>query len=67
MSIKSEIERIKNNVQSSLSICKANGVSVTSGANSNALPAAVQALANSNIDGGTFGETATASVDGGTF
>lgn len=67
MSIQSEIARIKNNVQSSLAICKANGVTVTSGANSNALPAAVEALANADIDGGTFGETATASVDGGTF
>lgn len=67
MSIKSEIARIKTNVQNSLAICKANGVSVASGANSNALPAAVEALANNDIDGGLFGETATASIDGGSF
>lgn len=67
MSIQSQITRIKNNVQNSLAICKANGVSVASGANSNALPAAVEALANGDIDGGVFGETATASIDGGSF
>lgn len=67
MSIQSEITRIKSNVQSCFTICKANGVTVASGANSNALPAAVEALANNNIDGGLFGETATASIDGGSF
>lgn len=45
MSIQSEIERINNNVQDSLSICAENGVEVEENANSDALPAAVAALA----------------------
>ena len=47
MSIQSEINRIKNNVQESLDVCRDAGVSVASGANSNALPSAVAELARS--------------------
>ena len=67
MSIQSEIARIKNNIKNALAICASGGVNVSANANSNDLPAAVEALANADIDGGTFGEAATSSVDGGTF
>lgn len=46
MSIQSEINRIKNNVQESLDVCRDAGVSVASDANSDALPAATAALSN---------------------
>ncbi len=67
MSISSEIERINNNVQSSLSICAENGVEVASDANSDALPEAVAALAanassgNANI---TFATDAPSNSEG---
>lgn len=48
MSIQSEIERINNNVQSTLSTIAATGVDV--GTNSDALPAAAAALANEKQD-----------------
>lgn len=46
MSILSQINRIKANVQSALALCAAAGVAVADGANSDDLPAAVEALAN---------------------
>lgn len=48
MSIQSEIERINNNVQSTLSTIADTGVEV--GANSDALPAAAAALANEKVN-----------------
>jgi hypothetical protein len=48
MSVQSEIERINNNVQSTLNTIAETGVSV--GANSDALPAAAAALANEKAD-----------------
>lgn len=47
MSIQSEINRINNNVQDSLDVCRDAGVSVASDANSNDLPGATRALASS--------------------
>lgn len=48
MSIQSEIDRINNNVQTTLNTIAATGVDV--GANSDALPAAAAALANEKQD-----------------
>lgn len=66
MSIQSQINRIKGNVQQTLQIIKAEGVEA--GTTSDDLPAAVTALSSMDIDGGNFTDTATASdIDGGTF
>lgn len=46
MSILSQINRIRANVQSALAVCAAAGVDVPDGATSDHLPAAVEALAN---------------------
>lgn len=56
MSIQSEITRINNNVQTTLSTIAATGVAVASDANSDALPAAAAALANEklSLSGGTM-------------
>lgn len=73
MSVQSEIDRINNNVQSTLSIISDTGVEV--GANSDALPAAATALANekanashtqaaSTITAGTFGGQVVANSSG---
>lgn len=68
MSIQSEISRITNNIRNAFSICVSAGVDVAAGANSDELPAAVEALANSDIDCGTFTDTVSgAAVDAGTF
>ena len=48
MSIQSEIDRIRSNVQNTLDIVESTGVNVGSG--SNALPNAVAALANQKQD-----------------
>lgn len=65
MSIQSEINRINNNVQESLDVCRDAGVSVASDANSNDLPGATRALASSflPLSGGTVSGVLT--VTGG--
>lgn len=65
MSIQSEINRINNNVQESLDVCRDAGVSVASDANSNDLPGATRALASSflPLTGGTVSGVLT--VTGG--
>ena len=50
MSIQSEIDRINSNVQAALNAVADTGVSVSEGANSDNLPAAVSALANEKQD-----------------
>lgn len=50
MSIQSEMDRIRGNVQSTLTAIADTGVSVPPGANSDALPAAASALANTKQD-----------------
>lgn len=50
MSIQSEIERITNNVQSTINTIADTGVAVASGANSDDLPALAAALANEKAD-----------------
>lgn len=50
MSIQSEITRISNNVQDTISAIQATGVPIPSGANSDDLPALAQALANEKQD-----------------
>ena len=65
MSVQSEIDRINNNVQSTLSIISDTGVEV--GANSDALPAAATALANekANVNHTQAASTITAGTFGG--
>ena len=58
MSIQSEIDRIRSNVQNTLDIVESTGVDVGSG--SDALPNAVAALANEKQDKLTFDATPTA-------
>lgn len=67
MSIQSEINRIRSNVQGSLDIIREAGLTVAGDANSDSLPGLVEELANGDIDGGAFTETAASGVDGGTF
>ncbi len=50
MSIQSEMDRIRGNVQSTLTAIADTGVAVPAGANSDDLPAAAQALANEKQD-----------------
>ena len=50
MSISSEITRIANNVQNTIDIIEATGVTVPDGANSNNLPSLAAALANEKQD-----------------
>lgn len=50
MSIQSEIDRIRGNVQSTLDVIADTGVAVPEGANSDALPAAAQTLAHAKQD-----------------
>ena len=46
MSIRSQIDRIRTNVQNALALCAAAGAAVADGATSDDLPAAVEALIN---------------------
>ena len=55
MSIQSQITRIKNNVQNTLTIIRNAGLTVASDANSDSLPDLVDELAN-DVDGGSFVE-----------
>lgn len=50
MSIQSEMDRIRSNVQSTLGVIADTGVEVPAGANSDALPDAARALANAKQD-----------------
>lgn len=63
MSISSEITRITNNVQNTIDIIEATGVTVPEGANSNNLPSLAAALANEKQDKVTGGEGEVAGFD----
>lgn len=70
MSIQSEITRIRNNIQNTLSVIRNAGVTVASDASSDQLPDLVAELASKgegDIDCGAFTDTAAESIDGGTF
>lgn len=66
MSISSEIERIRSNIQSALGIVSDAGIEVASEATSDDLPAAVSALANQkqNVLTGTAGQYVGFDADG---
>lgn len=68
MSILTQINRIRDNVQAALAVCSSAGVEVADGAASDQLPAAVEALAYGDIDCGFFGDAASVGdIDAGTF
>ena len=68
MSIQTQITRINGNVQGTLSILSAAGISVPSGANSDHLEALVDEAVNGDIDCGTFTDaSSTNTIDAGTF
>lgn len=66
MSVQSEITRINNNVQSTLSTIASTGVEVPAGANSDSMPSLVSELANTkqNTLTGTSGQVVGFNADG---